>query len=234
MNANARFRAVIFDVDGTMFDTLPSLACAASSVLMNAGLSEIRNHHLRPALNEGLRPMFRKAIALQPKSVDQATAAELETKYLAQYMQQWLLTAPPYAHLQDALSAFDMLGVKLGVCTNRDRASTELLLAHAGITNLFDTVVGMGDAPRPKPAADPLLLALERMGVSAAETLFIGDSNMDASCARLAQVRFAAHLGGYASQPADLLPNVVSFSGYGEVLAWVLARLSPIEDLCHS
>ena len=234
MNANPRFRAVIFDVDGTMFDTLPSLAAAANSVLMNDGLSEIRTDHLRPALNEGLRPMFRKAIALQPKAVDQARAAELETQYLAQYLQRWLLTAPLYAHVQDALSAFDMLGVKLGVCTNRDRASTDLLLKHAGIANLFDTVVGMGDAPRPKPAADPLLLALQRMGVSAADALFIGDSDMDAACARLAQVHFAAHLGGYASQPDDLLPNVVSFDGYGQVVAWVLACLSPIKDVCHS
>jgi len=234
MNANARFRAVIFDVDGTMFDTLPSLSAAANSVLMNAGLSEIRTHHLRSALNEGLRPMFRQAIALQSTYVDPRMAVELESKYLARYMRQWLLTAPLYVRLRDALSAFDMLGVKLGICTNRDRASTEMLLAHAGILNLFDTIVGMGDAPRPKPAADPLLLVLERMGVSAADALFIGDSSMDASCARLAQVRFAAHLGGYASQPGDLLPNVVSFNGYDQLVAWVLACISPIEEVCHS
>jgi phosphoglycolate phosphatase len=234
MSTSTRFRAVVFDIDGTMFDTLPSLAAAANDVLAKAGLNAVSAPLLRTALNEGLRPMFRRAIALQATCVEPEMAADLENIYLAQYMQQWLLTAPVYFQLKDALSALDMVGVKLGICTNRDRASTEILLAHAGITNLFDAIVGMGDAPRPKPAADPLLLALERLGVAAAEALFVGDSHLDATCARLARVRFAAHLGGYASQPSDLLPNILSFSGYDQVIAWVLGRLTPIEEACHS
>jgi phosphoglycolate phosphatase len=234
VNANAHFRAVIFDVDGTLFDTLRSLADAANGVLEKAGLQEIPAPLLRAALSEGLRPMFRQALALQTAVVAPAIALELEDEYLTQYMQRWLLTAPLYAHVRDALSAFDTLGVRLAICTNRGRASTEFLLEQAGIAKLFETIVGMGEAPHPKPAADPLLLVLQRLGIRAADALYVGDSRMDAACAQLAQVRFAAHLGGYAGQPGDLLPNVLSFSGYDEVIAWVLARLAPIKETCHS
>ncbi len=234
MNINGHLRAVIFDVDGTLFDTLPSLSAAANSVLVQAGLCEVSTPLLRTALNEGLRAMFRRSIALQTSPVEPGLATQLETEYLDQYLQRWLPAAPLYAHLHEALSALKTLGLKLGICTNRDRASTEVLLTQAGISGAFDVIVGIGDAPHPKPAADPLLLVLERMGMSAAEALFVGDSYMDATCAQLAQVRFAAHLGGYAGQPGDLLPNVLSFSDYDQLTNWVLGHQSATREACHA
>lgn len=234
MNTNGHFRAVIFDVDGTLFDTLPSLSAAANSVLVQAGLDEVSTPLLRTALNEGLRPLFRKSIVLQTFPVAPEMAARLENEFLDQYMKRWLATAPLYADLRHALSTLCMLDVKLGICTNRDRASTEVLLAHAGLTGVFDVIVGMGDAPRPKPAADPLLRVLEQMEISAADALFVGDSYMDASCARLSQVCFAAHLGGYAGQAHDLLPHVLGFTGYDEFTSWVLCRRSATNKACHA
>lgn len=234
MNINAQFKAVIFDVDGTLFDTLPSLSAAANDVLAKAGMSEVSTSLLRSALNEGLMPMFRQAIALQSAPVDAVAATQLENEYMAHYGRRWLSTAPLFAGVSDALVALKSQGLKLGICTNRDRASTHVLLTSASIANFFDTIVGIGDAPRPKPAADPLLMVLERMGISAAEALFVGDSCMDASCAQLSQVRFAAHLGGYAGQPSDLLPSVLSFSGYDQFTSWVLGRLSATKEACHA
>ena len=78
MNTNAQLKAVIFDVDGTLFDTLPSLSAAANDVLAQAGRHEVSMSLLRSALNEGLRPMFRQAIALQSAPVDAVAATQLE------------------------------------------------------------------------------------------------------------------------------------------------------------
>lgn len=244
MNTNAQIRAVIFDVDGTLFDTLPSLSAAADDVLAKAGMREVSMSLLRSALNEGLRPMFRQAIALQSAPVDAVAASQLEIEYMAYYERRWLSTAPLFAGVTDALAALKSQGLKLGVCTNRDRASTEVLLASASIADSFDAIVSLGDAPLPKPAADPLLLLMERMEISASEALFVGDSGMDACCAQLSKVRFAAHLGGYAGQPGDLLPNVLSFAGYKQLTSWVLdhrsALFHPVRftlpcpiNLCH-
>lgn len=244
MNTNNQIRSVIFDVDGTLFDTLPSLSAAANEVLANAGMREVSMALLGSALNEGLRPLFRQAIALQPAPVDAVAANQLEIGYMAHYGRHWLLTAPLFAGVTEALAALRSQGLKLGICTNRDRASTEALLASAAIAGFFDAIVSLGDTPLPKPAADPLLLAMARLKVPPAETLFVGDSAMDACCAQLSAVRFAAHRAGYAGQPADLLPNVLNFGAYDQLTSWVVdqgsalfhpARLTvscPI-NLCH-
>ena len=228
MNTNNQIRSVIFDVDGTLFDTLPSLTTAANDVLAKAGMREVSMSLLRSALNEGLRPLFRQAIALQSAPVDAAVANQLEIEYMAHYGRRWLSTAPLFAGVTEALVALRSQGLKLGICTNRDRASTEVLLASASIAGFFDAIVGLGDAPLPKPAADPLLLLMERLEMPPAETLFVGDSAMDACCAQLSKVRFAAHRGGYAGQPADLLPNVLSFGGYDQLTSWVLEHRSAL------
>jgi phosphoglycolate phosphatase len=228
MNNNDHIRSVIFDVDGTMFDTLPSLSTAANVVLVHAGWQEVPMSLLQSALNEGLRPLFHKAIALQSAAVDAQTATRLECEYLAQYLRHGLLTAPLFAGVSDALMAFKSRGLKLGVCTNRDRASTEALLASAAIADSFDAIVSLGDTPLPKPAPDPLLLLMERLDVSPEETLFVGDSAMDARCAQLSKVRFAAHLGGYAGHAGDLLPNVLSFGSYEQLTSWLLDHCSAL------
>jgi len=234
MLINEQFKTVLFDVDGTLFDTLPSLSAANNLVLKQAGLLEVSTPLLRPALNEGLRAMFRKSIDLQMAPVDDELVMVLEKEFLQQYMQDWLAAATVYPHLHEALAALKKLGLKLGICTNRDRASTEYLLAQSRIAEFFELIVGLGDAPHPKPAADPLLLALERMGGMAADALFVGDSSIDATCARLAHVRFAGHLGGYAVQSADLEPNVFVFSDYGKLANWIVGHQAATDGGGHS
>lgn len=234
MLINEQFKTVLFDVDGTLFDTLPSLSAANNLVLKQAGLLEVATPLLRPALNEGLRAMFRKSIDLQMAPVDDELVMVLEKEFLQQYMQDWLAAATVYPHLHEALAALKKLGLKLGICTNRDRASTEYLLAQSRIAEFFELIVGLGDAPHPKPAADPLLLALERMGGMAADALFVGDSSIDATCARLAHVRFAGHLGGYAVQSADLEPNVFVFSDYGTLANWIVGHQAATDGGGHS
>jgi len=234
MLINEQFKTVLFDVDGTLFDTLPSLSAANNLVLKQAGLLEVTTPLLRPALNEGLRAMFRKSIDLQMVPVDDELVMVLEKEFLQQYMQDWLAAATVYPHLHEALAALKKLGLKLGICTNRDRASTEYLLAQSRIAEFFELIVGLGDAPHPKPAADPLLLALERMGGMAADALFVGDSSIDATCARLAHVRFAGHLGGYAVQSADLEPNVFVFSDYGTLANWIVGHQAATDGGGHS
>ena len=234
MLINEQFKTVLFDVDGTLFDTLPSLSAANNLVLKQAGLLEVATPLLRPALNEGLRAMFHKSIDLQMVPVDDELVMVLEKEFLQQYMQDWLAAATVYPHLHEALAALKKLGLKLGICTNRDRASTEYLLAQSRIAEFFELIVGLGDAPHPKPAADPLLLALERMGGMAADALFVGDSSIDATCARLAHVRFAGHLGGYAVQSADLEPNVFVFSDYGTLANWIVGHQAATDGGGHS
>src|SRR3569832_2989342 len=116
MNTNAQFQSIIFDVDGTMFDTLPSLSAAANEVLVHAGLHEVSKPNKRPALNEGLMPMFRKAIALQPTPVSAENANRLESEYMARYMRHWLLFVFLFVGVCVVLFVFLLCGLLLGFC----------------------------------------------------------------------------------------------------------------------
>lgn len=225
MNINDHFQAMVFDVDGTLFDTLPSLAAAANAVLEGAGLRAVAPAMLRPALSDGLVPLFRRALALQTEAVPDEAAARLQGDYLALYLERGLASAHPFEGAAATLEALAAQGLRLGICTNRDRASTDALLAAAAFPVDFDVIVGLGDAAQPKPAPEPLLRVLQQMGVPVSQALFIGDSGVDARCAQAAQVRFAAHLCGYAHHPSDLMPQVVGFTHYEQLTPWVLDTL---------
>jgi len=170
--------------------------------------------------------MFRAAVALQSPPLDAQAAAHTADACMRHYLQHELASAALYAQVPAMLEALHAHGLRLAICTNRDRHSSEALLANAGIASCFEFLVGLGDAARPKPAADPLLRALDLLGLPAAQVLFVGDSGMDAVCARLSQVRFAAHLDGYAARPEDLFPHLMSFDRYSQFTDWVLAHVA--------
>lgn len=226
MNTNDQMRTVVFDVDGTLFDTLPSLAAAANEVLVLAGLQAIEPQHLRPALSQGITALFQSALRLQTASVPLALASRLEKAFQQRYASHWLHKAVAYDGALELLSMLRSQGIALGICTNRDQDSTRTLLDKAALTGFFDVIVGLGDAEHPKPDAAPLHLALTQLGATPQTVLFVGDSGIDAACAQAAGVRLAAHLGGYAANPDDLRPYVVAFSDYAEFHSWMAARTS--------
>jgi phosphoglycolate phosphatase len=230
MIPRSTLRAVILDADGTMFDTLPSLSAAAADVLREAGLLGVPAALLRSALNRGLRQFIRRALVLQPAPVDADEWLRIEQRFLEHYADHRLIDATPYPGLHDALSTLKAHGVRLGVCTNRDRTSTQRLLDLASVASLIDVVIGLGDAPAPKPAAEPLWFAIERLGVSAQEALLVGDSETDCACACSAGVAFAAHIGGYAARPEALIPNVMTFERLDRLVDWVLAQRGEARD----
>lgn len=224
----------MFDVDGTLFDTLPSLTAAANELLARANLEPVQPAQLRASLSEGLMPLFREALALQARPPEAGLAAGLEADFLLHYERHWLAEAGLFPGARECLSTLQARGFALGICSNRDRASTSALLTSAGVTARFDAVIGLGDAPLPKPAADPLLLAVQRLGVAPSQVLFVGDSAMDSRCAHAAGVPFAAHLHGYASSSSDLLPQIMSFDAYEQLSHWLLERQSTQREQIHA
>nr|WP_315430659.1 HAD-IA family hydrolase [uncultured Albidiferax sp.] len=230
MNINDQMQSVVFDVDGTLLDTLPSLAGAANEVLQLAGLRTVEPEALRSALSEGLAALFQCALELQPEAVSDALAQRLEAAFLDQYATQWLREATVFEGVREVLAMLRSLGLSLGICTNRDRASTEALLEGAALRGFFDTLVGVGDSAHAKPDAAPLQLVMQRLGATPSATLFVGDSGIDAACADAAGVRLAAHLCGYSGSAEDLYPRAMAFSAYTELGGWIKERVTVLVE----
>ena len=174
-----RFPIVLFDLDGTVVDSgaiiLASMRHATRTVLGR----EIPDQALMAAVGgPGLEAQMRAFGG--DEHVD-----ELVRVYRAH-------NEPLHNELALCLGMDDVLvrlseeGRRLGLVSAKRRSTVELAFAATEIGHLFDVVVGGDEAPRQKPAPDPLLLALERLGASPGEAVYVGDSPFDMTAAKRA------------------------------------------------
>ncbi|MCB1685111.1 MAG: HAD-IA family hydrolase, partial [Pseudomonadales bacterium] len=104
----------------------------------------------------------------------------------------------PYPGVVEALRAMRSRGARLAVITNKLAGLSVPLLTELGLDGFFQTIIGGDTAARPKPAADPALLACERLDLQPAQALFVGDSATDVNCARAAGCPVVVVRDGYS------------------------------------
>ncbi len=191
-----RFPVVLFDLDGTVVDSggiiLASMRHATQTVLGR----EIPDEALMAAVGgPGL-----EAQMLELGGDDNLDA--LVRTYRAH-------NEPLHSELQTCFGMDDVLlrlraeGRRLGLVSAKRRSTVELAFAATEIGHLFDVVVGGDEAPRNKPAPDPLLLALERLGESPDRAVYVGDSPFDMAAAKAAgMAAIGVTWGGVHERPA--------------------------------
>ena len=172
-----RFPVVLFDLDGTVVDSggiiLASMRHATRTVLGR----EISDEALMAAVGgPGL-----EAQMLEFGGAENVEA--LVTTYRA-HNEPLHDSLELFAGMDDVLIALKDEGRKLGLVSAKRRSTVELAFAATEIGHLFDVVVGGDEAARQKPAPDTLLVALERLGESPADAVYVGDSPFDMAAAR--------------------------------------------------
>jgi 2-phosphoglycolate phosphatase len=175
------FQAVIFDFDGTLADSYPAIT---------ASVNHVRAAHHLPPLEEAVVRRFvgRGPEYLLRHTVPGADVPTAVVRYKAHHpavMQAGTRLLPGVA---ETLPRLREAGLHLGVCSNKPGPFTRQLLGYLRLADFIQAVVGPEDAPRPKPAPDMLLLALERLSVPAASALYVGDMTVDIQTARAAGV----------------------------------------------
>lgn len=178
------YEGYLFDLDGTLVDTAGDLNVALNHALQHAGLETVDLALTRHWIGHGARVMVQQALAAQ--SASEALVEELFDVFLTYYQRNLAAFSRPYPHVVETLDALRARGAALAVVTNKRAAFTLPLLDALGLAGRFQQIVSGDTAARPKPAADPALLACERLGVAPAATLFVGDSQPDVDCARAA------------------------------------------------
>ena len=173
-------KAVLFDLDGTLLDTLPGLAASVNAVLRKHGEPERTLDEVRSFVGNGVRKLIARAAAGGEERPDYE---ELLADYRAHYAAHAAEGSAPYPGVPELVAALRARGVKLGVVTNKDEDVSRALMEKF-FPGAFAVVRGgnAGRAPKPDPATPRA--ALEALGVAPGEALYVGDTDVDAATAR--------------------------------------------------
>ncbi|AVX11864.1 phosphoglycolate phosphatase [Stutzerimonas stutzeri] len=191
-------RLVMFDLDGTLMDSVPDLAAAVDKMLMLLGREPAGIERVRDWVGNGSRVLVRRALAGQLEH--DGVADELADEALALFMQAYAggheLTAV-YPGVRDCLDWLRERRVKLAIITNKPAQFIEPLLEEKGLAGYFDWLVGGDTLPQQKPDPAALFWVMDKAGVEPSESLFVGDSRNDVRAAKAATVRCVALTYGY-------------------------------------
>ena len=215
-----RVDALLFDLDGTLADTLPDLAEAMNRAIAGDGYAPLPPCRYRAVVTEGSGAMIRAAIGPGPAA---ATAEGIRRRFLAYYAERIAVRTRLFPGMGAALREIEDRGLAWGIVTNKPRALTLRLVEALGLCERAACVVSGDSTPHPKPHPEPLLHACRILGVAPQRCLFAGDAPGDVAAGRAAGVRTLVARYGYV--PASEDPTRWGAHGYLDrpldLLRWI-------------
>ena len=175
-----KYQAVLFDMDGTVLDTLDDLCDSINHSLAEFSLPQVSREHVRQCLGNG-------AAFLVSHSIPAGSSPELEADVLAFYKPWYdahcLIKTAPYEGILPMMQSLKEQGLRLAIISNKpDRAVQEL--SDAFFPGLLELSVGESPSVRRKPAPDTVLTAASQIGLSVDQCVYVGDSEVDLQTAR--------------------------------------------------
>jgi phosphoglycolate phosphatase len=171
---------VIFDLDGTLLDTIEDLGDSVNEVLRKRKLPEHSYCDYRDYIGDGMEMLIRRSLPAQLASDPEFLATVLED-YQAAYGRNWNNKSRPYEGIADCLENLSQNGVKLAVLSNKPHHFTRLCVAQLLPGIHFEEVCGDRDGVPRKPDPGGALAIAAVLGITAGRTMFVGDTDVDIS-----------------------------------------------------
>lgn len=191
-------RLLMFDLDGTLLDSVPDLAAAVDSMLLALGRAPAGIESVRTWIGNGARVLVRRALAgsLEHAALDESAVEQGLALFMQAYAGNHDLTTV-YPGVRPTLDWFKAQGIPMAIITNKQERFVGPLLDEKGLGGFFQWIIGGDTLPQQKPEPAALLRVMQLAGVSPDDALFVGDSRNDVLAARAAGVKCVALSYGY-------------------------------------
>lgn len=203
-------KLVIFDLDGTLLNTIADLAAATNQALQQEGFPTHETDAYRFFVGNGINKLFERALPEQERT--EKNILKIRSLFIPYYDVHNVDLSRPYPGIPELLAALQQKGIMLGVASNKYQAATQKLIAHYFPNISFVEVLGQREGIPAKP--DPSIVndILAKAGVEREEVLYVGDSNVDMQTAHNAGVTAVGVAWGFrprteleALHPAHIL-----------------------------
>lgn len=177
------YKAILFDLDGTLLDSVQMIVDVMSEALKSMGI-DVDDVALRHAI--GL------PLTVQARHFAHGREQEFSNTYRDIYIRELSKEAQLFPGSIEMLSTLRSQGYLTGVVTSKTARGAARAIETTGIASMFDCVITADDVTHYKPAPEPLIKAMDKLGVTAEESLYVGDSAFDVDMARSAGARVVA------------------------------------------
>ena len=212
--------ALVFDLDGTLVESAPSLHAAAARLLAAEGIAPLPLAAVRSFIGDGLPMLVTRIMAAVGLPPEPALHERLLRAFEADYGADPVTLTEPMPGAVEAVRTLRDAGCAIGLCTNKPESPARAILAALGLLDAFDAVVGGDTLPVRKP--DPVVLRLAHDRLGGGPCLSVGDGEVDAEMAQAAGMPLLLFTQGYRRGPVAGLPHAAAFDHFAELPGLVL------------
>lgn len=208
-----KYDAVVFDLDGTLLDTLTDLTESANAVLEKHGMPQYTREQIGSFVGNGIRKLLHRAV---PGGEDHSEFEQIYAEFTQYYGEHCMDETEPYPGIIALLQRLKKEGYAMAIVSNKADFAVKKL-SSVYFRELIDVAVGERSGSRRKPAPDSVLQALEELGVAQSRAVYIGDSDVDIKTAKNAGTDCISVDWGFRSRefllengaaPQDIASNV--------------------------
>ncbi|MCE5185971.1 MAG: HAD family hydrolase [Planctomycetaceae bacterium] len=189
-------KGILFDLDGTLADTIEDLTDSMNYALTQLGCPTLSIEQCRQMVGSGLKNFASQALPADRQELH----PQLMDLMVSRYAEICLDKTMAFAGMNSTLVRLRAQNIQLGVLTNKNQEPAEKIVHHLFGKELFDPIVGLASGRKVKPDPQTTWGIIEHWGLHKDSVLYVGDSDVDVRTAIAAQVRCAACLWGYRSQ----------------------------------
>ena len=206
--SHARPPIAVFDLDGTLADTIHDLIATLNIVLEKEGLPHLPIEEGREMVGAGARALIERGLAAVGREATPARLDEMHRLFMAHYGENICVNTTLFPGVEAALGQLEDSGFRLAVCTNKYEAHSVELMRGLGIADRFSAICGRDSFAYFKPDPRHLTLTIERAGGDPDRAVMVGDSRTDIVTAKAAGIPVVAVSFGYTDVPVrDLGPD---------------------------